>query len=287
MITRGLESAANGMKTLIEYQDVVANNIANVNTTSFKRTNLAFKNIMDMAIEEKSKFNEFQSQARPLGSLSAGSGVDYRYLDFSQGVMVQTGNSLDLALLSEGFFKVQEKQTVGQPYNENNFYYTRNGSFHLNEDYYLVNNLGDFVMDSENRRIRIARDPDDPNNNINNRVDVQKDIAIFENGQIHITNPDYARTLQKIQIVDFQDKSKLGQIGDSRYREILGQNAGRFEVTGNVGITQGSLEGSNVNTVNEMIHTIEITRAYETLSTMVREQGDLLSQAIELGKIRG
>lgn len=287
MITRGLESAANGMKTLIEYQDVVANNIANVNTTSFKRTNLAFKNIMDMTIEEKSRFNEFQSQARQLGNLSAGSGVDYRYLDFSQGVMVQTGNSLDLALLSEGFFKVQEKQTVGQPYNENNFYYTRNGSFHLNEDYYLVNNLGDFVMDSENRRIRVARDPDDPNNDVNNRVDVQKDIAIFENGQIHITNPDYPRTLQKIQIVDFEDKSKLGQIGDSRYREILGQNAGRFEVTGNVGITQGSLEGSNVNTVNEMIHTIEITRAYETLSTMVREQGDLLSQAIELGKIRG
>ena len=122
---------------------------------------------------------------------------------------------------------------------------------------------------------------------MNNRVDVQKDIAIFENGQINITNPDYPRTLQKIQIVDFEDKSKLGQIGDSRYREILGQNAGRRIVTGNVGITQGSLEGSNVNTVNEMIHTIEITRAYETLSTMVREQGDLLSQAIELGKIRG
>ena len=287
MITRGLESASNGMKTLIEYQDIVANNIANVNTTSFKKTNLAFKNVMDMAIEEKSRFNEFQAQPRHLGNLSAGSVVDKRYLDFSQGALIQTGNSLDLALISDGFFKVQEKQTVGQPYNENNFYYTRNGSFHLNEDYYLVNNLGDFVMDSENRRIRIARDPDDPNNDVNNRVDTQKELTIAGNGTISITNPDFQRTLQRIQIVDFEDKSKLGQIGDSRYREILGQNAGRFQLRGDAGLTQGSLEGSNVNTVNEMIHTIEITRAYETLSTMVREQSELLSQAIELGKIRG
>ena len=142
-------------------------------------------------------------------------------------------------------------------------------------------------MDSENRRIRIARDPDDPNNDVNNRVDTQKELSIAGNGTISITNPDFQRTLQRIQIVDFEDKSKLGQIGDSRYREILGQNAGRFQVRGDAGLTQGSLEGSNVNTVNEMIHTIEITRAYETLSTMVREQSELLSQAIELGKIRG
>ncbi|MBQ3102138.1 flagellar hook-basal body protein [bacterium] len=287
MITRGLESATNGMKALIDYQDVVANNIANVNTTSFKRTNIAFKNVMDMVIADKSDMKAPTAPAREMGILSAGPMTDRTYLDFSQGTLIQTGKSLDIAIEGGGFFKIKEQNKINEPTNETNTYYSRNGSFHLTDEYYLVNNLGDYVLDDQNRRIRIVRDPEDPENNIDNRVDVNKDITISENGTINVTNPDYQRVLQTIQIVDFDNLENVGPIGDSRYRVLEGRDAGMYRKTRGFTLNQGSLEGANVNTVHEMIHTISISRAYETLATMVRTQGESLSTAIELGKIKG
>ncbi len=287
MITRGLESATNGMKALIDYQDVVANNIANINTTSFKRTNIAFKNVMDMVIADKSDMRSPSAPARELGVLSAGAMTDRTYLDFSQGTLMQTGKSLDIAIEGKGFFKIQEQNKINEPASEQNTYYSRNGSFHLTQDYYLVNNLGDYVLDDQNRRIRIVRDPEDPENSIDNRVDVNKDITISETGTINVTNPDYQRVLQTIQIIDFDNMENVAPIGDSRYRVIEGTDAGMYRKTRGFALNQGSLEGANVNTVHEMIHSISISRAYETLATMVRTQGESLSTAIELGKIKG
>ena len=110
MILRGLESAANGMLSLIEQHDNIANNLANVNTTGYKRTALTFKNIMDSNIYEN-KGTLLDGETRNLGNLSVGSEVQKLTYDFSQGTLMRTDNPFDLALEGDGFFKVRDNKS--------------------------------------------------------------------------------------------------------------------------------------------------------------------------------
>lgn len=288
MITRGLESASKGMSALIEYEDVIANNIANVNTVGFKRTNIAFKNLMEARVEETPNLAKAESKYRTVGSLSLGSGVDRTYLDFSQGPLNQTGNKLDVGIKGEGFFKVRNASSINNPaQNEGDFYYSRGGNFHMTQDYYLVNENGDYIMDRNDQRIRITRDPNNPDNGPDNKIDPIRDLAINEKGTLQLTNPLFARDLQTIAIFDFNNKSQITSLGEGKYAPIAGQDAQPYLKQRDVSLHQGTIEGSNSNTVIEMIQSINVSRTYETLAKLVKTQGETLSQAIELGKIKG
>lgn len=285
MITRGLEAASKGMQALIQYEDVIANNVANINTTAFKRTNIAFKNIMDTKVEQRS--TEAGQGKRNVGTLSLGSMADRTYIDFSQGALNQTGSKLDVAIEGEGFFKVRVQNTINEADNEKNYYYTRNGNFHLTQDHYLVNKLGDYVMDENNKRIRLVRNPEDPKApNPTTRIDLDKELIVGEDGLIQVIGKDGSRGLGKIQIVDFEDKTKMSTVGDGKYLPIEGQDPKRVQAK-SARLQQGFLEGANANTVNEMIQSINVSRSYETLAKIVKTQGETVSQAIELGKIKG
>ncbi len=291
MITRGLEAAQNGMQSLLIQQDVIANNLANVNTVGFKKTNVTFKDIMDVRVEvEKVPYsnNPKDSQFFDVGSLSLGSEADRTYIDFSQGSLIQTGNNFDLAIQGDGFFKIRKHEIVSDktPYKEENHYYTRSGNFHVTDENYLVTKDGDWVMDEQNKRIKISLNQEEPKEGEvpNSGIDYIKEVAISPKGQIQVANPENPVYLQTLYIADFQDKTQVSYLGEDRFIPAEGYESNLTKGS-NFELQQGALEGSNTNTIAQMINTINVTRSYEAMGKIVKTQGDTVTKAINIGTV--
>ncbi len=141
-------------------------------------------------------------------------------------------------------------------------------------------------MDIKNRRIRITRDPDTDDINEMNRLEIMKDLVIGENGQIELCNANYSAILQKIQICDFEDKTKISCIGQAKYLPIYGENAGLYtKGDGTYSLQQGMVEMSNASTIKEMLNSINVSRGYETMSTMLKRESETIQNVISLGNI--
>ena len=284
MITRGIETVSKGMQALIDYEDVTAHNLANVTTSGFKRSTITFQDIMQSHVNVKTP----QGGTKDIGSLSIGSRADRTYIDFSQGGLQETGYKLDVAFQGDGFFKIRHKSVKdSDPYDERNYYYQRTGQFALTDENWLINKEGDYVMDMKDRRIRITRDPNTDDINEMNRLDIEKDLMIGENGQIELCNSQYRATLQKIKIVDFDDKTKISCIGQAKYRPIYGQDAGlHVKKDGTFSLQQGMMEMSNVSTITEMLNTINVSRGYESMSTILKQESEALQNAITVANLK-
>jgi flagellar basal body rod protein FlgG len=269
MLLRGLESASKGMQSLIEMNDNTANNLANVNTVGYKRQNLTFKNIYEAAVIEKTG-NAISGDTRNIGTLSVGNEVQKLTHDFSRGAFQETGSPFDLAIAGDGFFKVQDT--------DGNICYTKNGSFTINNNSNLVTKDGDYVLDVENKRIKISTD--------GLSMHSVHDIVVNERGQIEINNEKNKVTLQTLKIVDFSDKEELQSAGAGKFLNKNPQTNPEKKADKFV-IQQGFLELSNANTVMEMINTINTTRNYEALSKIVKSSDDTLAKAMSVGRMRG
>lgn len=285
MITRGISAISKGMQAMIDFQDITAHNLANVTTEGFKKTSVTFQDIMQAEVSTKTP----DKGTKNVGSLSIGSRVDRTYIDFSQGALIPSDRNLDVAFQGDGFFKVRYNNIPDNaPYNEKNYYYERTGHFKLDDENYLVNREGDYIMDEKNRRIRITRDPDAKELDEMNRFDLTKDILISENGQIELNAEDFRVTLQKIQICDFKDRTKISGIGQGKYLPIYGQNPEVYtKAQGTYNLQQGMIEASNANTINEMLNTINVSRSYEAMSNLLRTQSESLQGVISLGNLSG
>lgn len=283
MISRGIGTVAQGMQALIDFEDVTAHNLANVTTQGFKRSNITFQNIMDSSVQAPNAHGE----NREVGSLSIGSRTDRTYIDFSAGGLMESGNKLDVAFQGDGFFKVRYQDVPEDaPYDERNYYYQRTGNFALTDENYLVNKEGDYLMDVNNRRIRITRDPNTDDIQEMNRLEIGKDLIFGENGQIELNNEDFRVTLQKLQICDFEDKTKVSSIGEGKFLAIYGENPRVYtKPDGTFSLQQGMVEMSNANTIKEMLNSINVSRSYESMSTILRTESDTLQQVIGLGNI--
>lgn len=268
MLLRGLATASNGMQALLDQNDITANNIANVNTVGFKKGNLIFKDIYESNVVEKTGKGS-NLEVRSLGELSMGSQVEKLTYDFSQGALNKTGSTFDLAIEGDGFFKVQSV--------DGDISYTRNGSFTMNNVGYLVTKDGDYVLDQDNQRVRVNT----------NEVQIRSnnDILIKENGQILLNAKDNPVNLQTIKICDFQNKEDLTCIGGSKFKPTDATTNPELKAQ-KFTVQQGSLEMSNANVVTEMINTIKTSRNYEALSKNIKDSGDSLSKALQVGRIR-
>lgn len=283
MITRGISTVANGMQAMLDFEDVTAHNLANVTTDGFKRSNITFQDIMQANVQSK----DASGNSKEVGTLSNGTRAYRTYIDFSQGGLSESQNKLDVAIMGQGFFKIRYQDVKdNEPYNEKNYYYQRVGSFELTTDNYLVNKEGDYVMDMDNKRIRITRDPNVQTLDEMNRMEIQKDLIIGETGRIELNNPNYNVQLQKIQIVDFKDKTKISGVGQGKYLPIYGQNPEMYtKGDGEFSLQQGMVEMSNANTIVEMINSINVSRGYESMSNILKTQSETISRAINLGNI--
>lgn len=273
MLVRSLESAANGMLALMDMNDNIANNLANVNTVGYKKGSLRFKDVMQSAVyNQQGSIIRNTDESAYLGSLSVGSQSMQFTHDFSQGALNKTGNPYDVAIEGDGFFKLQN--TDGQ------ISYTRNGSFVVDSDDYLVTKQGEYVLDINNRRIRMVPEDFDPE-----LIRDKMEIIIGESGNIEMNSYTQKIPMQTIAICDFSDKDDLFEIGDARFvpRDTINNPELRAE---KFSVQQGMLELSNSNVIKEMINTINTTRNYESLAKLVTTNSDMLTTAVSVGRIR-
>ena len=273
MLVRSFESAANGMLALMDMNDNTANNLANVNTVGYKKGSLRFKDVMQSAVYSQEGSILRNDSNRYLGNISCGSqSMQYTH-DFSQGALTKTSNPYDVAIEGDGFFKIQD--------DNGNVSYTRNGSFVVDRGYWLKTKQGEYVLDINNRRIRML--PEDMEDETVFRD--RKDIVIAENGNIEINSYNQKIPLQTIGVWDFSDKDDLFEVGDAKFipRDTVNNPELRSE---KFTVQQGMLELSNSNVIKEMINTINTTRNYESLTKLVSTNSDMLNTAVSVGRIR-
>lgn len=255
-MVKGIETAANGMMGILTWNDVIANNLANVNTSGFKSSMLAFKNVQDLAETQKSPYT---NESTYVGTVSAGGVVDSTILDMKQGAIKVTGNPLDLAISGKGFFTVQTPEGVA---------YTRNGNFIKNSNG-LITTLEGYPLLGEKGPISI----DLPDKTV-------KDINITSDGNVYVGK----NQIDKINMVEFNKPEALQVLDNSLYKAVNGDNPKQAT---NFQITQGALEQSNANVVTCMIDSINGSRTYETLAKIVESTNKTLSKSVnEVGRIK-
>jgi len=261
-MTNGIKAAAAGMMAQQLNIDVIANNLANVNTPGFKEFIPVFKDISEKVLNEKTN-DGVDSKNKVIGSLSAGSTLDATILNFKQGSIEKTDNKLDFALEGNGFFVVQTPN--GQAY-------TRNGSFTINEQGVLTTKDGLAVLDENNNPINVTA------GNTNTKTGLDK-LNVSEDGKIFLGK----QPVGTLKVVEFENPSALTLGGNAIYKN----EANAIPKASNSRICQGYIEGSNSNVIGSMINTIAATRTYESLSKVVKTSEETLSKAVnDVGRLR-
>jgi len=224
--------------------DVVANNIANLNTFGYKADGSLFEEYLSSSARTESGGRISYVRDRGL------------WRDMSMGPIERTGNPLDLAIDGDAMFAVQT------PRGER---YTRNGALHLDATGQLVTSEGNPVLGTGGP---IVLQPND------------REISISRDGTISVRNGASRNDIQrgKLRLVSFARPQALQKDGGSTFKAAP-DNAP--QETDKATIQQGAIEQSNVRGVVEMSRMIEITRAYTQVSTMLQQQGDLSQQSID------
>lgn len=259
-MVRGIESTVSGMLGNLNLNDIIANNLANINTPGFKQTLATFKNIENTNVQRIDTSEGYQKYNGSLGTLSVGSTLDSTVFDFKQGNIRQTGSTYDLAIKGDGFFTVRTPQGDA---------YTRNGSFMRNEKGLLTTAEGYPVLGNDNSPIEINSKSTD-----NFKVDTEGNVIV--NGAI----------TAKLQLVDFGNKNTLEQQGSSLYKVANGQ-PNTMTTASNYQINQGAIESSNANVVECMVNSINCTKSYEMMQKTMEYSDKTLNKATgELGRIK-
>ena len=257
---KGLYTAYTGMVNEQNRMDILTNNLANASTVGFKKegsTSQSFDSILTVKIKDQSVGLQ---NVQKLGTNNPGVKIGENYTDFTQGSFRVTDNTYDLALAGDGFFTIEFTNKAG----ETSTMYTRNGQFTLNREGYLVTQDGDYVLDTQNRRIQLNTLLDS---------EIGSDGTITQEG----------RAVARIQVTDFEDYNYLEKYGETYYRPVEGAKTTQADAD----VKSGYLEMANVQVVSEMVNLISITRAYESNQKIIQAYDDTLETAVtQLGRIQ-
>lgn len=267
---RSLWTAASGMTAQQTNVDIISNNLANINTTGYKRESAEFKSLLYQTIQENSYDNN--GEPKPVG-IQVGLGVRNSAItsQYTQGTLVETGNNFDLAIEGKGFFMVRMPDgSVG---------YTRNGSFGLaigNEGLILADSDGNPLLDTSGMPI-VIDESYDPSN-----------ITVSENGELFYTDDNNQQGSMGVQIgiAQFNNPAGLEKASGSLLKATDSSGEPRLESEdGNLTkskLHQRYLEGSNVQAVDEIVNLIIAQRAYEMNSKVITAADQMLQQANNL-----
>jgi flagellar basal-body rod protein FlgG len=259
-MVRGIYTAAGGMLTIEEQTATTANNLANVNTTGFKQDLLLFTSapgihtwrVNDPATADAGGITHPQY----IGLQNAGV-LDTRVVhDFSQGQLVQTGRSLDMALAGDGFFRVKDANTGAE-------LYTRDGSFVQTPDGLLVDQLGRRVQ-GQGGEINLGG---------------SNDVYVDQSGEIFADGAQVAQ----LDLAYFSDpEAQLTKVGDNAFSSVGGPDG-----TGQTEVQGGYLERSNVDATRSIIELIIQQRHYDAAQRAVTTQDAALDVAVnQVGKLQ-
>ncbi len=258
---QSLYTAATGMDAMQLKLDTIANNLANINTTAFKKDRANFEDLM-YRNQTMPGMLDANGTATPTGTqIGLGTRVQSTTKDFRQGSMQQTGRELDVAIEGPGFFQVTDPQTGG-------FMYTRSGNLDKNADGMLV------IGSAQTGRLL------DPQINIPPEATA---IQIGSNGQVFVRQPGQTELTQvgQLQIATFINPDGLLKVGENLYQQTDASSQATLGLPGQNGLgvlRQGNLEASNVEPVAELIDLITTQRGFELNSQAVQAGDQILQQ---------
>ena len=253
---RALDIAATGMQAQQLDVEVIANNIANSQTTGFKQQRAEFQDLLYQTMVRPGSQSSSTGTIIPSG-IQVGAGVRtgaiYRLNE--QGNIQQTSNKLDLAINGSGYFEVQ------LPTGETA--YTRAGSFQLNQVGQMVTQEGYIVKPG----ISLPSDT--------------SDISIDASGDVYATEPGKTAPSQvgQLELSNFANPNGLDAVGQNLFKESAASGSpitGQAGANGFGSLIQGSLETSNVDIVSEITNLISAQRAYEMNSKVIKTSDDML-----------
>ncbi|HYV96322.1 MAG TPA: flagellar basal-body rod protein FlgG [Gemmatimonadaceae bacterium] len=257
-----LRTAATGMMAQQTRTEVIANNLANVNTTAFKRSRAHFVDLLYQTVQTSGTVAAADAETTPTIQVGRGTRLAGVQRLHAQGPVEATQRSLDVAIEGEGFFQVQlsNGQTA----------FTRDGSFEISDQGTLVTSEGLTVLPG----IKIPADAGD--------------ISISRNGIVSVAKAGSATPVElgRIEIARFANPSGLEAMGENLYSSTAasGEPVTGFPDDDGFGrLLQGHLEGSNVEIVQEMVDMIAAMRAYEINSKTVKnceQMGDVTASLI-------
>ncbi len=241
----GMYSALSGDIDMLDKLNVVANNLANINTVGFKKDRVSFEKVLDNA-----------------GNMRGGNGVltddtiiarENVFTDFTAGPIKRTGNVFHMALDGDGFFAVSTPQGTA---------YTRQGNFQRDRNGRLTTIDGYEVQGRNGGPITIP----------GGTLQVDKSGNVMVDGT----------SVGNINIVDFQKPYQLQKAGKALFLPTNPQNTP--QPVQNTSVLQGYIEDSNVNAIAEMTQIIDCNRGFESCQRAIRSYDDMAGQAIQLGK---
>lgn len=260
MAITALNSAATGLRALSTRIDVVANNLANAETTAFKRSRVNFEDLFYLQLKQPGSTNS-AGEPSPAGIfVGLGTKISNTQLDLEQGSLEDTRRELDVAIEGDGFFKVKVLDSIGD-----GFAYTRNGNF-------FANNKGELVLgagDGYKLEPPIKLPPE------------AIEITIGRSGIVEYKEPgnlDNQRAGQ-LEIAQFINPQGLKLLGGGLYGETESSGKPIESRPGEdgAGVTlQGFLEGSNVDPVKELVALIKTQRAFELNSQSIQSADQAL-----------
>jgi flagellar basal-body rod protein FlgG len=256
-----LRTAATGLSAQQRYVEIIANNLANVNTTGFKKVRPEFQDLLYETLNPAG--NTQRTGIEALNEVQIGSGTELvsSTKQFTQGDVVQTNNKLDIAIAGNGFFVLRRP--------DNTFAYSRDGSFNVDKNGTMVSSQG-YLLDPG---FTIPQD--------------SVDVSITRDGMVNvvISGSQDEQTIGQIQLARFINPAGLRAIGDNLYVETPASGIAFMEQPGtnNTGeLIQSHLESSNVDIAEEMVNMITAQRSYELNSKSVRTADEILSIAVNL-----
>jgi len=259
---RALNTAATGMVAQELNVQVIANNIANMRTTGYKRQRAEFEDLLYEHVRRIGTQTSTQGNILPVGvDLGSGTRLVGTPRIMTQGTLTQTGGDLDVAIRGEGFFKIQLA--------DGTFAYTRDGSFQMDAQGRIVTAQGLLVQPG----ITI------PQNSSSLTINSQGQVSVIVAGA---TNPTI---LGQLTLTRFINKAGLLPIGDNLFQETPASGTpqdGQAQVDGMGDIQQGNLEQSNVEPVKEIADLIASQRAYEMNSKVISATDQMLQSVIGL-----
>lgn len=255
---RGIYSSVSSMIMLQERQSIITNNLANINTNGYKEEQLLSKSFDEMILSNKDKYIDGSPTKQVLGGVSFGVRIDDTITNFSQGTHIKTDNNTDFAINGSGFFQVED--TNG------NQFYTRDGSFKVDSQGYLVTNGGYYVMGINNQT------------NTSERIYVgNSKMVVTPENNISLDN----RNSYTFNIVDFENEKDLIKVGNNVYSGENPINTDDFN------IKQGYVEGSNIDYIGMTAQLMETVKEFEANQKIIQTIDSTLSKiANEIGSVR-
>lgn len=248
--------AKTGLDAQQTRMSVISNNLSNVSTTGFKRDRASFEDLIYQNVRQVGAQSS-EDTTLPSG-LTIGTGVRVVATQklHTQGNLMQTGNSLDMAIQGRGFFQVLHP--------DGSIVYTRDGSFGMSAEGQIVDSNG-YALEPA---ITV------PDNTLSVTIGTDGVVSALVSGNSAPTQ------IGTIELADFINPTGLAAVGQNLFRETAASGAAATSTPGTDGlgtVNQGALESSNVNVVEEMVNMIETQRAYEMNSKAISTTDDMLA----------